>query len=58
MTRFGEDIAWRFGHASLEPAPAEPRREARRLKAYASVVAKSGQHRASEDLESTVRTAS
>lgn len=58
MTRFAEDIAWRFGHASVEPATVEPRREARRTKAYASTSTRSGQHRASEDVERTVRTAS
>jgi hypothetical protein len=66
LTRFSEDIAWRFGHASVAQGDAailreplrDPRREARRLKAYAPGGARSGQFRASEDVERTVRTAS
>jgi hypothetical protein len=30
LTRFGDEIAWRFGHASAEPVPLSPRRETER----------------------------
>jgi hypothetical protein len=53
MTRFREDIAWRFGHASATPVDA-PRRETQRVKLHASGGNGSGQHRVSEE----VRTAS
>jgi hypothetical protein len=66
--RFRDDIAWRFGYASVEPspdrltdaAPVQPmsQREARRQKPYIASGAKSGQHRQREDLDTTLRTAS
>ena len=58
MSRFREDIAWRFGQATIEPVNAIPRRVARRQKAYEADGARSGQQRASEEVERTVRTAS
>lgn len=63
MNRFRDDIAWRFGHASIEPADvslprAAPQREARRQKPYVATGAKSGQQRPREDLDTTLRTAS
>ncbi|MGD0107240.1 MAG: hypothetical protein ABSC06_24860 [Rhodopila sp.] len=58
MTRFREDIAWRFGHATVITADAMPRPPARRLKGYVSESARSGRERASEEAETTVRTAS
>jgi hypothetical protein len=59
-TRFRDDIAWRFGHASTDPEAVDvlPRRIGRRLKAYAADTVRSGQHLASEDAARTVRTAS
>jgi hypothetical protein len=56
MTRFREDIAWRFGHASIAPVEALPRREVRRAKVHAS--GGLGQKPVNEDVERTVRTAS
>jgi hypothetical protein len=58
LTRFREDIAWRFGHASVSRPELEPRHETVRLKTYASGAVKSGQQPASAELESTLRTAS
>jgi hypothetical protein len=58
MIRFREDIAWRFGHAAVAVADAIPTREVRRRKVYPASAARSGQQRASEDVERTVRTAS
>ena len=58
MTRFRDDIAWRFGHASVDPAEVLPRREARRPKTYAFDSARAGQQRAGESLGRPVRTAS
>jgi hypothetical protein len=58
MTRFREDIAWRFGYASRPDAAPEPRHETVRLKTYASRAVKSGQQPASAELERTFRTAS
>jgi len=58
MTRFREDIAWRFGHASVITADPTPRPPARRLKAYVAERERSGQQRASEEEETTVRTVS
>jgi hypothetical protein len=58
MIRFREDIAWRFGHASVDVADALPSQEARRRKAHAPSGMRSGQQRASEDVERTLRTAS
>jgi hypothetical protein len=58
LTRFQEDIAWRFGHATAEPAGAMARRPARRQKVYVAEGARSGQNLASEDVAMTVRTAS
>ena len=58
LTRFQEDIAWRFGHASAEPAGAMPRRPARRQKGYAAEAARSGQNLASDEAAMTARTAS
>jgi hypothetical protein len=58
MTRFREDIAWRFGHASVDSVEVAPRRVGRRPKSYVADSAGSDQQRASEDAERTVRTAS
>jgi hypothetical protein len=58
MTRFHEDISWRFGHATTERADIAPRRPVRRLKSYTSEGIMSGQQRRSSDVERTVRTAS
>jgi hypothetical protein len=58
LTRFRDDIAWRFGHASKEMADVSTHRDARRQNRYASAPAKSGQQRASDDVAMTVRTAS
>jgi hypothetical protein len=58
LNRFREDIAWRFGHASVATSDQMPRTPLRRLKAYASDSAKSGQQRASGDVAVTARTAS
>lgn len=58
LTRFQEDIAWRFGHASAEPAGAMPRRPGRRQKVYPAGGARSGQNLPSEDVAMTARTAS
>jgi hypothetical protein len=58
MTRFREDIAWRFGHASMDPADVLTRREAGRLKTYASASTRSGLQRAGKDVDRTVREAS
>jgi hypothetical protein len=58
VTRFREDIAWRFGHASVDPVEVAPRRAVRRLKSYVADSAGSDQHRANEDVERTVRSAS
>ncbi|MEA2773191.1 MAG: hypothetical protein QOD93_6153 [Acetobacteraceae bacterium] len=55
LTRFGEDIAWRFGHASVDSAGAVPRREARRVKSYTS---NGIQQRKNNDAEISVRHAS
>jgi hypothetical protein len=57
LTRFQEDIAWRFGHASAA-SDAIPRRAARRQKTYASAGARSGRQRATDDAEMAVRSAS
>jgi hypothetical protein len=57
LTRYQEDIAWRFGHASADASDDLPRRVTRRLKAYPAD-AKSGQQRASDEVDRTVRTAS
>lgn len=58
MVRFQDDIAWRFSHSSSGPAAPVSRREARRLKAYASRSASPGQRLASGEVERTIRTAS
>jgi hypothetical protein len=58
MTRFREDIAWRFGHASRPDAEPERRRETVHLKTYAAATVKSVQQPASGELERTLRTAS
>jgi hypothetical protein len=57
LTRFQEDIAWRFGHASAGAADVVPRRISRRLKGYPAD-SRSGQERASDEVDRTVRTAS
>jgi len=56
MTRFEEDIAWRFGHAEL--VGAVPPRPARRQRVYAADGARSGQNLASDEVAMTARTAS
>jgi hypothetical protein len=58
LTRFRDDIAWRFGHASLPLTEEEPRHEAARVKTYATRAIKSGHQPASTELERTLRTAS
>ena len=58
MTRFNEDIAWRFGHASAAPAGVMPRRATRGQKLYAGAAARSGQNLASGEVAMTARTAS
>lgn len=58
VTRFQEDIAWRFGHASADPAGTMPRRPARRQKVYADDGARSGQNPTSDEVAITARTAS
>ena len=58
MTRFRDDIAWRFGHASIAPVEALPWREVRRARVPASGDARPGQQPVNEDLEATVRSAS
>ena len=58
MTRFRDDIAWRFGHASMAPVEALPWREVRRARVPASGDARPGQQPVNEDLEATVRSAS
>jgi hypothetical protein len=59
LTRFREDIAWRFGHASAAVAiDAMPRRAARRQKTYAPAGVGAGQQRVSDDAAMAVRTAS
>jgi hypothetical protein len=58
MTRFRDDIAWRFGHASMAPVKALPRREVRRARVPASGDARPGPQPVTEDVERTVRTAS
>ena len=59
LGRFHEDIAWRFGHASVEPSShAAPPRETRRQKPYVTAGAKSGQQRPRGDVDTTLRTAS
>jgi hypothetical protein len=55
MTRFREDIAWRFGHASTD-VEAPP--DVQRARPAAPGGAKSGQQRVSEEAERTVRTSS
>jgi hypothetical protein len=58
MTRFRDDIAWRFGHASVSAAGGVSRREPRRLKAFTSGNARPFQQRARENFERTVGAAS
>jgi hypothetical protein len=57
MTRFREDLAWRFGHASRPEFPTETRHETVRPKTFADAV-KSGQQPASGELKTILRTAS
>jgi hypothetical protein len=56
MTRFREDIAWRFGHATTEVNTVAPR-DIRRAKAPASGTRPS-QQRVNDEVERTVRTTS
>ena len=58
LSRFQEDIAWRFGHASAEVTEAMTRRPARRPKFYAAGGVMSGQNLQSEEVAMTARTAS
>jgi hypothetical protein len=60
MTRFQDDIAWRFGHASTDPAEtvAVAPREVRRAKIQPAAGAKSGHRQTAYVAESRVRTAS
>jgi hypothetical protein len=58
LTRFREDIAWRFGHAPVAATEAVQRRKPRRLKVYSSGSRKSGNERVSEVAESSVRSVS
>jgi hypothetical protein len=58
MTRFQDDIAWRFGHASRPDAAPERRREAVQVKVPASGSVKTRPQPASPGLERALRTAS
>jgi hypothetical protein len=58
MTRFREDIAWRFGHGTTVPVDTVPRQQTRRVRPYASIDTRSGQQRAGGEVGRTVRTAS
>jgi hypothetical protein len=60
VTRFREDIGWRFGHASAAETPATPmvRRQIRGAKADPARGADPGKSRPREDATGTVRTAS
>ena len=59
LARFQEDIAWRFGHASTDPAGSLPRRTARHPGVYAQGSARPDQRRQlSEDVKMAVRSAS
>jgi hypothetical protein len=58
MTRFREDISWRFGLASTAPTDAPAWREDRPAKVSASRTARPARERVSEEVERTVRTAS
>ena len=58
LTRFQEDIAWRFGHASAEVTEAIPRPPGGRAKFYAAGGARSGQKLPSGEAAMTARTAS
>jgi hypothetical protein len=59
LARFQEDIAWRFGHASTDPAGSLPRRTARHPGVYAQGSARLDQRRQlSEDVKMAVRSAS
>lgn len=57
-TRFREDIAWRFGHASTNPAEIASPTEARRPQVFSAGGVRSGQRRFGEDVDKSVRTAS
>jgi hypothetical protein len=58
LTRFQDDVAWRFGHATVVRADAVPRRATGRLKGYAGEAAGPRRQRTDVDTETTVRTAS
>lgn len=58
LTRFGDDIAWRFGRASAVAPEQERRPDGRRLKAYASGSAKSEQQPSGENVVRALRTVS
>jgi hypothetical protein len=58
LTRFREDISWRFGNVSPTDAEVEPHYETARLRTYAFGAARSGQQAESADEETTLRTAS